>query len=235
MPAEVTFDEAMTRLKKLVYKNRIRLNEFLTSFDRLRAGTVYPGQFKSGLSTAGIDKFLSPAEIQTICDYYTVQLTPSLEMVEYRRFIQEVDAIFATPNLEKNPLISPIDEPSELLDRDRYQRSNKFLGDDKEGKLGRVLQRLSESCSKRGMMLKPFFDDAAADDNSTKLYGHVTVSQFKQCMNVKAGLILSDEESKLLVDKYVHEDYPELVNYVALSNTIDPPIRDNEGTIQSVH
>jgi hypothetical protein len=36
-------------------------------------------------------------------------------------------------------------------------------------------------------MIKPFFDDAAQDDHSTKLYGHVTHTQFKQCLSVKVG------------------------------------------------
>jgi hypothetical protein len=43
-------------------------------------------------------------------------------------------------------------------------------------------------CAKRGLLVKPFFDDAAKDDHSAKLFGHVTVSQFRQCINVKLGL-----------------------------------------------
>jgi hypothetical protein len=43
----------------------------------------------------------------------------------------------------------------------------------------------ADICGKRGIMIKPFFDDAAQDDHSTKLYGHVTHTQFKQCLSVK--------------------------------------------------
>lgn len=37
-------------------------------------------------------------------------------------------------------------------------------------------------------MIKSFFDDAAMDDHSAKLYGHVTHTQFKQCLSVKVSL-----------------------------------------------
>ncbi len=39
--------------------------------------------------------------------------------------------------------------------------------------------------------VKPFFDDAAHDVNSCMLVNHVTIPQFKQCLNVKLGLMNS--------------------------------------------
>ncbi len=47
---------------------------------------------------------------------------------------------------------------------------------------------LLQMCAKRGLLVKPFFDDASKDDHSAKLFGHVTASQFRQCINVKLGL-----------------------------------------------
>ena len=78
------FDAAMTRLKKLVYVNRIRVKEFLADFDRLRTGFMNPSHFLSGLSMAKIDAELSPAELQVIADAYTVPRGPSLVMVDYK-------------------------------------------------------------------------------------------------------------------------------------------------------
>ena len=79
-----SFDAALTRLKKLVYLNRIRVKEFLVDFDRLRTGFMNPGHFMSGLSMAKIDAELSPAELQVIADAYTVSRGPSLDMVDYK-------------------------------------------------------------------------------------------------------------------------------------------------------
>lgn len=90
-------------------------------------------------------------------------------------------------NLEKTPLEDVAPEPAELLDRNRYQRSSRDLGPEKEARVADIVARISEICGKRGVLIKPFFDDAAQDDHSAKLYGHVTIPQFKQCLNVKVG------------------------------------------------
>jgi hypothetical protein len=43
---------------------------------------------------AGIDKFLSPAELQAIGQHYTVPKTASMEVMLYTQFLADVDAIF---------------------------------------------------------------------------------------------------------------------------------------------
>eukprot|EP00877_Chromochloris_zofingiensis_P005200 jgi/Chrzof1/14681/Cz09g11260.t1 len=218
----------MTRLKKLVYKNRVRLRDFFVDFDKLRKGEIHPTHFTRGLAMAGVDKFLSPKEIQVICDHYTVSKTASMDVMKYTEFLHDVDLIFTKPNLEKTPLEDVAPEPAELLDRNRYQRSSRDLGPEKEARVADIVARISEICGKRGVLIKPFFDDAAQDDHSAKLYGHVTIPQFKQCLNVKVGIRVSEEEGSLLAEKYYHEDYPELVNYVAFSHTVDPPVSLHE-------
>lgn len=50
----VDFDTAMNRLKKTVFKNRIRVKEFFSDFDRLNTGYVHPNHFLSALSQAGM-------------------------------------------------------------------------------------------------------------------------------------------------------------------------------------
>lgn len=74
------FEKAMTRLKKLVFTQRLRLSEFITDYDRLKSGFVFPNHFLSAMSIAGVDRFLSYDELQVICDTYTVPRSPSLIM-----------------------------------------------------------------------------------------------------------------------------------------------------------
>lgn len=221
---EVTFDSAILRMKKLVYKNRIRLSEFIRDFDKLNKGEVHPSHFTRAMAMAGVDKHLSAAEIAAICEHYTVPKTASSTVMEYKKLLAEVDSIFTKPNLENSPLECVPSEPSDLLDRERYQRSSRQLDDDKEAKLQLITERLAELCSKRGVMFKSFFDDCAKGEHSAKVYGHVTVPQFKQCLSVKACIRLSEEECAILVEKYFHDDFPELVNYIALSHIVDPPL-----------
>lgn len=116
-------------------------------------------------------------------------------------------------------------EPAELLDRTRFLRSSRVLPDDQEAAVQAVLARLSETSFKRGQPVKPFFDDAAANDHSAKLFGHVTIPQFRQTLSTKLCWRVAEGESVLLVEKFKNEDKPEFVNYVSFSNTVDPPER----------
>ncbi|GBF96228.1 hypothetical protein Rsub_08773 [Raphidocelis subcapitata] len=228
----VTFESAMTRLKKFVFKTRLRPRDFLIDFDRLRKGEVHPDNFLRGMSMAGVGKFLTPTELQVICDHYTVPKTASSSVMRYSLFLDDVDGVFTKKNLERTPLEEVPPEPSELLDRDRYLRSSRNIGPEREARLAEVMARVSEICGKRGILIKPFFDDAAQDDHSAKLYGHVTASQFKQCLNVKVGIRISDEEAELLAEKFHHEDLPELVNYVCFAHMVDPPMAAFEEMVQ---
>lgn len=105
----------------------------------------------------------------------------------------------------------------------RARRSSRELPEDEEAVLTSVVQRLEDIVNKRGTPVKPFFDDAASDDHSTKMYGHVTISQFRQCLSTKLLLHVTEQEAAVIVKKFAHEDKPELVNYIAFSNTIDNP------------
>ncbi len=70
-------------------------------------------------------------------------------------------------------------EPSALLDKTRYEKSSRQLPEEQEAVFQGAIQRLKDIISKRGTPVKPFFDDAAADDHSAKLFGHVTIHQFR--------------------------------------------------------
>jgi hypothetical protein len=43
---------------------------------------------------AGVDKFLSPAELQVIGQHYTVPKTASMEVMMYMQFLADVESIF---------------------------------------------------------------------------------------------------------------------------------------------
>ncbi|GLI60898.1 hypothetical protein VaNZ11_003129 [Volvox africanus] len=226
MTLDVSLESAMRRLKQHVYKNRIRVKEFLMDFDKLNSGYVFPNHFLSALSMAGIDRYLSAKELELICETYKVQRDATLVMVDTRSFLHEVELVFTIPHLEKDPLVDVPSEPSALLDKTRYLKSSRILPDPQdETTVIALLERLSETTLKRGQPVKAFFDDAAQDDHSAKLFGHVTVPQFRQVLTTKLDWVISDPEVALLVAKFRHEDKPEFVNYIAFSCTVDPPER----------
>lgn len=48
-------------------------------------------------SMAGIDRYLSPKELEVICDNYKVQRDPTLVQVDYRSFLHELELVFTVP------------------------------------------------------------------------------------------------------------------------------------------
>ncbi|PNW87645.1 hypothetical protein CHLRE_02g142126v5 [Chlamydomonas reinhardtii] len=226
MVADVTLESAMKRLKQHVYKQRVRVKDFIMDFDKLNSGYVFPNHFLSALSMAGIDKYLSPKELEVICETYKVQRDATLVMVDHRTFLHELELVFTVPHLEKDPLVEVATEPADLLDKTRYLKSSRVLQPpEREEAVQAVICRLSDVCYKRGQPVKAFFDDAARDDHSAKLFGHVTLPQFRQVLTTKLDWVVSDPEVSLLAAKFLHEDKPEFINYIAFSCTVDPPER----------
>lgn len=88
------FEEAITRCKRVVYKNRIRVKEFFVDFDKLRCGLVHPNHFVSALSIAGLDRFLDKNSIKALSEGYSVDQSDGLQLVDYKKFCDEVDGVF---------------------------------------------------------------------------------------------------------------------------------------------
>jgi hypothetical protein len=49
------------------------------------------------MAIAGVDKWLSPAEIEAICQHYTAPKTASMDVMQYTQFLADVDEIFTKP------------------------------------------------------------------------------------------------------------------------------------------
>jgi hypothetical protein len=49
------------------------------------------------MAMAGVDRFLSPAEIEAICAHYTAPKTASMDVMHYVQFLADVDEIFTKP------------------------------------------------------------------------------------------------------------------------------------------
>lgn len=93
----ITIEGAMTRLKKHVYKQRVRVKDFIIDFDKLNSGFVHPNHFLTALNMAGVHKHLEPAELELICKQYEVQRDATLTMVDYRTFLHELELVFTVP------------------------------------------------------------------------------------------------------------------------------------------
>ena len=214
--------QAIQKCKTVVYKNRIRIRDFFRSFDKLRCGYITPSKFCSGLSMAGVN--LSPAEIESIVTKFTEAChnVPSMSLVNYQAFCDSIDEAFTVKNLEKEPLQAVKELPVDILNTNRYQRCEKGMSEVEEEILNYVLAKFAQVCKIKRILVKPVFDDAAANKNSTLSVNRVTANQFKQALNVKLGLQLKEDEVAVLLKKFDDND-DGMVNYVAFANVVDPP------------
>jgi len=62
-------------------------------------------------------------------------------------------AVFTENELEKDPLKEVPAEPSELLDKTRYDFSSKQLPEEREAQLESIMSKLREECQIKGIMV----------------------------------------------------------------------------------
>eukprot|EP00730_Choanoeca_flexa_P001347 TRINITY_DN10595_c0_g1_i1.p1 TRINITY_DN10595_c0_g1~~TRINITY_DN10595_c0_g1_i1.p1 ORF type:complete len:844 (+),score=153.32 TRINITY_DN10595_c0_g1_i1:1-2532(+) len=117
-PSDV--NDAMRSLQRQVLERRIRLQEHIRDFDKLRAGYVTKSQFRSGITLsvrqcgsmeadcifliAGLSMcslLLPVSDLKAIERAYT---GGSGDKFEYRRFCRDLDSVFATDGLHLDPL-----------------------------------------------------------------------------------------------------------------------------------
>mmetsp|Transcript_41884 Transcript_41884/g.103139 ORF Transcript_41884/g.103139 Transcript_41884/m.103139 type:complete len:224 (+) Transcript_41884:75-746(+) len=205
---------ALQIVKDRVYKNRIRIQDFFADFDKLRCGSITFHQFASALSMAGFD--LTAAQYAELGESY-----PSMNVdktVCYRDFCDDVNTVFTKYNLEKLPLEEVDATPAELLDPLRFSmKPSKAIPD--EDMVNGILEFLANDCKIRRISVKPFFDDACANQNSPMRVNHVTPKQFHQVLKNHVARNLGEAEVSMLVNKF--NDHG-MVNYVAFASCVDP-------------
>eukprot|EP00238_Polyblepharides_amylifera_P000047 CAMPEP_0196570404 /NCGR_PEP_ID=MMETSP1081-20130531/473_1 /TAXON_ID=36882 /ORGANISM="Pyramimonas amylifera, Strain CCMP720" /LENGTH=240 /DNA_ID=CAMNT_0041886823 /DNA_START=119 /DNA_END=841 /DNA_ORIENTATION=+ len=221
-PKVPTVAEALCKVQTKVYKQRIRIKEFLVDFDKLRCYYISKKQFLSALSMAGLA--LSAEEMEVLAEAYSNKNDPQLR-VQYGNFIADVDSVFGKSNLEMNPQVYVPQDPGQLINSSRFvEMPIRDLGDEKELKLREILEKLSYDCRTKRISVKPFFDDSSKNQNSPVMVNHVSEQQFKQALKNHIAPEMAWDEVCLLIEKFRgDEQFDDMINYVAFARAIDPP------------
>jgi len=206
------------KVKTLTYKNRIRLKEFFSDFDKLRCGHISQTQFKSGMSMAGLK--LTAEEMEELC----VNFGTDDDRVNYRYFCEVIDDVFGKIDLEKCPTMPVPKKPDGLVNGMRFTiKPTTVLAEDHEERLEQIMGLLSYRCNTKRIQVKPFFDDASRNQNSALLVNHVSKVQFAQALKNHIAPDLSPLDVDLIINKFSGDaEFDDMVNYVAFANTIDP-------------
>ena len=91
--------DLLAKLRKKVKEERIRVNEFLREFDKLRSGSITKDQLRLGLNMSKI--LLSEAEFNLLVDAFKCEDKPNY--VRVKDFCDAIDEVFTKKELEKAP------------------------------------------------------------------------------------------------------------------------------------
>ncbi|CAG5122336.1 unnamed protein product [Candidula unifasciata] len=192
-------------IRTLVQTKGIRINEFFHDFDKLRSGYITAPQFFRCLWQT-LSLKLNEEEERELCRKYGI--SPD-GRINYKQFCHAIDVNFDPQNVYMPPE-SQKNEPLEYLGTLRTKRP---LPVDSESRLVEILRRLQQYCKIRSINLKYQYEDF---DKHHK--GVITESQFYR--NFPGPVDTSDEDMKVLVEKYTDPSQPGFINYLNLHNDI---------------
>ena len=199
---DVDVGEVLKKVKLVIRKGQVRLEEFMRDFDKLRHGAITRHQFDTALSSAGVR--LSPQETTALCEAFEYPAcvdAAGQPFVRWQRFCDDVDAIFAVKGLETDPALDVLGVTRAALDQSMTlrdvaagaQTGARRLSDASEGALRALLQRLHTRVQTRRLELTAFLHEFDRHN-----HGELSESQFLRCMD-RVGLPLTRPDAALLM------------------------------------
>ncbi|OHT08179.1 hypothetical protein TRFO_23389 [Tritrichomonas foetus] len=197
-------NELRDRIRTHLYLNTALPTDWFEDFDKLRSGRVTNDQFRRCFQFIRFS--LSDAEYEALRTEYADR-----GMVNYRRFLDDVQNVFSNKDLERDPHGTTMDSRSVVMrTTGRTERSL-----DRE--LGQLLQKLAHQVTTRGVHIRESYEDFDRNNN-----GRVTQSQFFRAMPFRD---LNQQELMLLV-KFYADPILRDVNYRQLNSDVNDVINN---------
>lgn len=199
-------DRLMQKIKEIVKRDRIRLQEFFQDHDLLRKGVVQPTQFRSTLHAQKVQ--LTVQEYALLEKVFATN-DSNAPLVNYAAFCEEIGSIFTAKDLEKNPTkkLEAFEAPSILSGH------GKNLSEEEWEQLQALLTRMGTEVKHRRLLMKPFFQDK---DRSRS--GFINMSRFCSILD-NMRLYLSPAELALINKRFQAKAANE-INYVDFDFTL---------------
>jgi Ca2+-binding EF-hand superfamily protein len=202
--------------------NSIRVHGFFEDFDKLRANSIPYKKFCSGLSMAmeKVTWTLSPEDMLALGEYFKAE-TPENFLVgngttyfhqffiRWMDFCNEIDSANTIKGLEN----APLGETTRSFGASRPGLQENSLG-------AAAIEKIKTEVRKQGVLVKHFFQDFAANQNSVMITNHVTRQQFEQCI-ARLKFKVSREEIFAIADMLGGRG-DGTVNYRAFVEAVDP-------------
>eukprot|EP01064_Diplonema_japonicum_P027528 TRINITY_DN3996_c0_g1_i1.p1 TRINITY_DN3996_c0_g1~~TRINITY_DN3996_c0_g1_i1.p1 ORF type:complete len:922 (+),score=250.59 TRINITY_DN3996_c0_g1_i1:75-2840(+) len=208
--AQFTADSLIAEIRKQIKQSRIRISESMTDYDKLRSGMITPHQFKASLGRFKLQRLpLTDAALDLLCEKYMVTDHQGYPKICYQQFVNEMDEVFSTKGMEKDPSKTLTYKASDFKNNPR----TKDLSSEQEERVQNIMNRIKNIVRSRRMLLKPAFQDF---DRATKgLYQTRSTSKrrFERVLALN-NINLTEEEYALLEEKYEVPGDSDNVNYV---------------------
>ncbi|KAL4239473.1 hypothetical protein ACF0H5_000288 [Mactra antiquata] len=212
--SNVSYENLMSRIRHIVLTNRLRVAEFFEDYDPLRSGSISKSQFRRGLGLLGLSKLgthdMTEGQYKLLCDVY--QNPQKEDQCLWTRFLWDVETVFTQPNLEKDPEICV--PPQEIFRAPKPGTMDwGYASDDHKSLYDATMDRLRQRSDQRRVLAKPVFQDFDRHNN-----GHVTKSQFRQCLTM-LELHCTEPEMIALEAKFCNDVG---FNYLAFLSELQP-------------
>ncbi|KAJ3109975.1 hypothetical protein HDU96_007005 [Phlyctochytrium bullatum] len=205
----------MTKIKSKARTERLRVIDFMQDFDHLRHGRITRNEFRRALKVLFLD--LSEVELATLETLY--QNEKDTLLVDYIRFSDDVEKVFTTKGLEREPTKEP--EPFSGYLKGADPGLNELGGEGEMRVLAKALTRLRERIRQRRMDILPYLEDYDFVREGT-----ITTNQFRSVLNTH-NLPLDDEELRIIARRFSVDSSMDRINYralaTAMANTVIAP------------
>ncbi|EPZ36278.1 hypothetical protein O9G_003436 [Rozella allomycis CSF55] len=197
LPEQIDSVYVEDKIRKIVYKRRIRILEFCRDYDKLNSNLITTHQFASALHMAGLE--LHPEEVNVLCQAYNKN-----GRVMYRKFCDNIDTIFTKAHLEYSPLSEPEIPSREFLQQLHIHDS---LTPEEEKRFDEIIKDLRKQIEKRRISVGSFFADFDKGQGHT---GRITKSHLSRILSM-LSLEIAEDDLFILFKKY--EDHCGDVTY----------------------
>ena len=210
--------------------NAIRVHDFFADFDKLRANSIPYKKFCSGLAMAmeKVTWALSPEDTLALGEFFKAPTPENFLVgagsakdtaqgvtyfhqffVRWMDFCNEIDSANTIKGLENAPLGNTMCS---------FGASRPGAVDSDQGQL--AIEKIKTEVRKQGVLVKHFFQDFAANQNSVMIINHVTRQQFDQCI-ARLKFKVSRDEIFAIADMFGGRG-DNTVNYRMFVEAVDP-------------
>ncbi|ELU01670.1 hypothetical protein CAPTEDRAFT_182794 [Capitella teleta] len=159
----------LLKIKNRVFKERIRIYEWMKDYDKLHTGRMLKINFRRALDLCKFE--LKESELAILEDIFQSPVDP--DYVEYLQFCEAIENIFTKNHMEKTPL----EDVQVFSVADEWTQNR--LSEEMEAQTLDALQRIADQVRKNRVQLYPPFEDYDRVKNGT-----VSRQQFRRVLKV---------------------------------------------------